>query len=179
VGSSPTAPRHNVFKRDGYQCMHCGKRPKELTIDHVLPQSRGGPDAWDNVVACCRPCNHRKGARTPEEARMPSIGRRLSRASPATCICWGSTPGPSGCRFCRAPRPADVCHAKLQELERLYARQARCRVACVGRSRTCTDPGRGRRSRATTRREAELHRHTLAIDGDQPLCHRPAQVAVG
>ena len=63
--------RHNVLKRDGYQCMYCGKRPKELTIDHVLPQSRGGPDAWDNVVTCCRPCNHRKGARTPEEARMP------------------------------------------------------------------------------------------------------------
>jgi 5-methylcytosine-specific restriction endonuclease McrA len=62
---------HNVFKRDGYQCMYCGKRPKQLTIDHVMPQSRGGTDTWDNVVASCRPCNHRKGARTPEEARMP------------------------------------------------------------------------------------------------------------
>jgi 5-methylcytosine-specific restriction endonuclease McrA len=63
--------RQNVFKRDGYRCMYCGKRPKQLTIDHVLPQSRGGTDAWENVVASCRSCNHRKGARTPEEARMP------------------------------------------------------------------------------------------------------------
>lgn len=62
--------RQNVFKRDGYQCMYCGSRPRQLTLDHVLPLSRGGADAWDNVVACCQKCNHKKGARTPEEAHM-------------------------------------------------------------------------------------------------------------
>ncbi len=62
--------RQNVFKRDLYTCQYCGSRPKQLTIDHVVPVSRGGRDRWDNVVTSCRPCNHRKGARTPEEARM-------------------------------------------------------------------------------------------------------------
>lgn len=63
--------RQNVFKRDGHQCMYCGKHPRELTIDHVIPTSKGGQDTWENTVTSCTPCNRRKGARTPEEARMP------------------------------------------------------------------------------------------------------------
>jgi 5-methylcytosine-specific restriction endonuclease McrA len=62
--------RQNIFKRDGHQCQYCGGRPKELTVDHVLPLSRGGRDWWDNVVAACTRCNHKKAARTPEEAHM-------------------------------------------------------------------------------------------------------------
>lgn len=69
--------RHNVFKRDLHVCQYCGTRPKELTIDHVIPLSRGGADSWTNVVACCRKCNHKKGARTPDEARMTLLHKPL------------------------------------------------------------------------------------------------------
>src|SRR6185437_9810753 len=63
--------RHNLFTRDSHQCQYCGKRPRFLTIDHVLPLSRGGKDGWLNAVAACVTCNHKKAARTPEEAKMP------------------------------------------------------------------------------------------------------------
>ncbi|HZB46452.1 MAG TPA: HNH endonuclease, partial [Pyrinomonadaceae bacterium] len=49
--------------------------PSELTLDHVLPRSRGGESTWDNLVACCKRCNHRKGSRTPEEAHMHLVRR--------------------------------------------------------------------------------------------------------
>lgn len=58
--------RRAVFGRDGHTCQYCGS-PAE-SIDHVLPRSRGGQHAWENVVACCRPCNIRKGDRLPTEA---------------------------------------------------------------------------------------------------------------
>jgi len=63
--------KRNIFVRDGYQCMYCGTRKKvKLTIDHVIPQSRGGKSNFDNCVASCRPCNLKKGRRTPNEAKM-------------------------------------------------------------------------------------------------------------
>lgn len=63
--------RHNVFLRDNHECAYCGKSMRSLTIDHVMPLSRGGRDEWTNVVASCFSCNHRKGPRTPQEAHMP------------------------------------------------------------------------------------------------------------
>ena len=63
--------KRNIFVRDGYKCMYCGTREKiKLTIDHVIPQSRGGKSTFDNCVASCRPCNNKKGHRTPNEAKM-------------------------------------------------------------------------------------------------------------
>jgi len=62
--------RRNVFRRDDHRCQYCGERVHDLTLDHVVPRSRGGPTSWENVVACCRPCNARKRDRTPEEAHM-------------------------------------------------------------------------------------------------------------
>lgn len=61
--------RKNVLRRDQNRCQYCGSRDR-LTIDHVLPKSRGGRDAWENLVAACVPCNNRKGNRTPDESRM-------------------------------------------------------------------------------------------------------------
>jgi CRISPR/Cas system Type II protein with McrA/HNH and RuvC-like nuclease domain len=61
--------RNRVFKRDGNQCVYCGAK-KELTIDHVIPKSRGGTNEWTNLVTCCSKCNLKKGDKTPEEARM-------------------------------------------------------------------------------------------------------------
>ncbi|MSQ27811.1 MAG: HNH endonuclease [Dehalococcoidia bacterium] len=62
--------RRELFQRDNYTCQYCGKLTRDLTIDHVVPRFRGGPHTWDNLVSACKACNHRKAARTPEEARM-------------------------------------------------------------------------------------------------------------
>ncbi len=65
--------RENVYIRDNYTCQYCHEvfQPKELTIDHVLPASQGGPKTWTNVVTACRHCNQTKANRTPEKAKMP------------------------------------------------------------------------------------------------------------
>jgi 5-methylcytosine-specific restriction endonuclease McrA len=57
--------RRGVLRRDEHRCAYCGGHA--ATVDHVLPRSRGGPDTWDNLVACCVRCNNLKGNRTPEE----------------------------------------------------------------------------------------------------------------
>ena len=62
--------RREVFRRDNYTCQYCGRRDGSLTVDHVLPRYQGGLHVWNNVVAACPPCNHRKGGRSPEEAHM-------------------------------------------------------------------------------------------------------------
>lgn len=64
--------RQNVFIRDGYACQYCGRTPPEveLSIDHVLPRSRGGRTSWENITTCCMACNREKGSRTPMEAGM-------------------------------------------------------------------------------------------------------------
>lgn len=60
--------RRAVFGRDGHRCQYCGAAAE--SIDHVLPRSRGGEHTWDNVVACCRRCNLRKGDRLPSEVGL-------------------------------------------------------------------------------------------------------------
>ena len=64
--------RRNVLLRDEMTCQYCGAmpHPRTLTLDHVVPRSRGGRTVWTNVVAACRVCNTKKGARTPAEAGM-------------------------------------------------------------------------------------------------------------
>lgn len=61
--------KKNVFRRDGHTCQYCGSAA-DLTIDHIVPLSKGGRGSWENVVCCCRKCNARKGNRLPEEAGM-------------------------------------------------------------------------------------------------------------
>ena len=62
--------RREVFARDRHTCQYCGQMGRDLTIDHVVPKHRGGRHEWENLVAACRGCNHRKGAKTVHEARM-------------------------------------------------------------------------------------------------------------
>ena len=62
--------RRNVLARDRFTCAYCGSRAKPITMDHVIPRSRGGKTDFDTCVACCRACNHKKGARLPREAGM-------------------------------------------------------------------------------------------------------------
>ncbi len=62
--------RRDVFTRDGNRCQYCLVVSNELTLDHILPRSRGGSNDWVNVVSACKRCNHRKAGRTPKEAGM-------------------------------------------------------------------------------------------------------------
>jgi 5-methylcytosine-specific restriction endonuclease McrA len=62
--------RKNILRRDGNRCQYCGTTKPPLTVDHVIPKSRGGTDTWENLVCACTKCNIRKGNRTPEEASM-------------------------------------------------------------------------------------------------------------
>lgn len=77
--------RREIFARDNGRCQYCGRPGNDLTLDHVIPRHRGGPHEWENLVAACRTCNHRKGGRTPVEARMTLL-REPSRpvATPAS-----------------------------------------------------------------------------------------------
>ena len=75
--------RREVFMRDRYTCLYCGKQPRELTLDHVVPRYRGGPHSWENVVSACIPCNHRKADHTPAEAGMRLLREpKAPRANP-------------------------------------------------------------------------------------------------
>jgi 5-methylcytosine-specific restriction endonuclease McrA len=62
--------RRNILHRDGHTCQYCGYAGDELTLDHVIPRSRGGGDSWENIVTACVRCNVKKGNRTPQEAHM-------------------------------------------------------------------------------------------------------------
>jgi 5-methylcytosine-specific restriction endonuclease McrA len=62
--------RRAIFARDRWTCQYCGRSRGTLTVDHVIPRSKGGSSAWDNIVTCCAPCNRRKGDRLPRQAAM-------------------------------------------------------------------------------------------------------------
>jgi 5-methylcytosine-specific restriction endonuclease McrA len=72
-----TLSRKNILIRDRNQCQYCGERfqPSELTLDHVHPRSKGGLSTWANLVACCGPCNRKKGDKTVEEAGLMLLHR--------------------------------------------------------------------------------------------------------
>jgi len=90
--------RKAVLARDAWTCQYCGHQANGLTVDHVIPRSRGGESDWENIVAACAPCNRRKGNRTPHEARMhptnrpkapgPTVFIRI--ASPRIPVAWES-----------------------------------------------------------------------------------------
>lgn len=67
---TPAPTRNNILMRDRYCCRYCGRTGGRLTLDHVMPRSRGGLSNWKNLVCACSECNLRKGNRTPEEAGM-------------------------------------------------------------------------------------------------------------
>lgn len=69
VWKVPPVNRREVLRRDKHTCQYCSST-KNLTLDHVIPRSKGGKHSWDNVVIACEPCNSRKGDRTPHEAGM-------------------------------------------------------------------------------------------------------------
>jgi 5-methylcytosine-specific restriction endonuclease McrA len=85
--------RKAVLARDGWTCQYCGSDRPSLTVDHVIPRSRGGESVWENIVASCAPCNRKKGNRLPHEIRMrnprppgPTVFIRI--AAPRTPAAW-------------------------------------------------------------------------------------------
>jgi 5-methylcytosine-specific restriction endonuclease McrA len=76
--------RRAVFARDDWTCQYCGSR-SNLTVDHVVPRSKGGSSSWDNIVASCAPCNRRKGNAMLRQSGM-QLRRRPSTPSPDVFI---------------------------------------------------------------------------------------------
>jgi len=76
--------RRAVFARDDWTCQYCGAR-SNLTVDHVVPRSKGGPSSWDNIVASCAPCNRRKGNSLLRQAGM-NLSRQPGTPSPHVFI---------------------------------------------------------------------------------------------
>jgi len=77
--------RQNLFRRDDFTCQYCGRTDVSLSIDHVIPKSRGGEESWENLITACKPCNTRKGNRTPSEAGM-SMLQKPARPSHITLM---------------------------------------------------------------------------------------------
>lgn len=73
--SSVSFSKKNILRRDNYTCQYCGDRNHPLTIDHIIPKSRGGKTSWANIVVACKPCNLNKGSRTAAEAGMKIINK--------------------------------------------------------------------------------------------------------
>jgi len=71
--------RTAVFRRDKYHCQYCGKHFKvsDLTIDHIIPSSKGGKTDWHNCTTACFACNNKKGDRTPDEAYMEMLSKPI------------------------------------------------------------------------------------------------------
>lgn len=82
VWKVPPVNRREVLRRDHHACQYCGSR-KHLTLDHVIPVSKGGQHTWDNVVTACSRCNQRKSDRTPLEAGMPLCSKPKAPVHPA------------------------------------------------------------------------------------------------
>ncbi|HIQ05966.1 MAG TPA: HNH endonuclease [Anaerolineae bacterium] len=93
--------RRTVLARDHYTCQYCGAMPGKalLTVDHVLPRSRGGETTWDNVVTACRRCNQRKGNRTPVEAGMQLRSRPRRPRYVALALLGESSPPESWSKY--------------------------------------------------------------------------------
>jgi 5-methylcytosine-specific restriction endonuclease McrA len=69
--------RKNILRRDGHKCQYCGLSGVTLTVDHIMPKSRGGEDSWENLVSACLRCNNVKGSQTPDEAQMALLRRPI------------------------------------------------------------------------------------------------------
>lgn len=81
VWKVPPVNRREVLRRDKHTCQYCGSK-KQLTLDHVIPRSKGGKHTWDNVVIACERCNSYKGDRTPQQAGMPLRTKPKAPAHP-------------------------------------------------------------------------------------------------
>ncbi|MCW6038567.1 HNH endonuclease [Spirulina subsalsa FACHB-351] len=91
VWKTPSVTRREVLRRDHHRCQYCGSH-KKLTLDHVIPRSKGGKHSWDNVVIACERCNGFKGDRTPQQAGMELRTQPKPPANPTLLFAnqfWG------------------------------------------------------------------------------------------
>ncbi len=89
--------RRALFARDGWRCVYCGTTGGRLTLDHVVPRSRGGDSVWENVVTSCAPCNLQKGNRLLEESGL-KLRRKPRAPAPVLFIRLAAPKIPSGWR---------------------------------------------------------------------------------
>lgn len=92
--------RQNILARDRHTCQYCGRRDREMTLDHVIPRSKGGRSTWENLVTACHKCNGRKGDQSLSESGMRLLSKpvrprnRMSflimkhRGNGVTYDCW-------------------------------------------------------------------------------------------
>jgi 5-methylcytosine-specific restriction endonuclease McrA len=94
--------KRNVIERDESVCQYCGTTEGRMTVDHVQPRSKGGPDTWENLVCCCRPCNSRKDShdlrragmelrRQPKEPSLVQMLRISTRGRNVMEMIWNGT----------------------------------------------------------------------------------------
>ena len=100
--------RRALFARDGWRCAYCGTTAGRLTLDHVVPRSRGGESVWENVVTACAPCNHRKGTGCSRRRAWSSTTCR-SRRPPC---CSSASPRRRSPRLAAVPRQLGLGHRR-------------------------------------------------------------------
>ena len=94
----PPVSRREVFRRDHHSCQYCGCLSKHLTLDHVIPRSKGGTHTWDNVVTACERCNSRKSDQLLHETRMVLRTKPKAPIHPAVAFAeqfWKEQQGPA------------------------------------------------------------------------------------
>jgi 5-methylcytosine-specific restriction endonuclease McrA len=94
-GQKVSLTKKNVLLRDDYTCQYCGiKGDRLMTVDHIVPRSKGGPSTWENLVCACMRCNNRKNNRTPEHSGMALRGKpRMPKYIPWIQIKRNTLPG--------------------------------------------------------------------------------------
>ena len=193
--------RRAVFARDRWTCQYCGHERGNLTVDHVIPRSKGGSSSWDNIVTCCAPCNRRKGDRLPRQANMvPGAASRARPAPPSSSTSrpraslrrgsstWWPPDGPlaprrpparpagsavpsSGAAGAAARHPRADPSARSRRREHPPARPAAGRAARPGRRRSPPRPPPAPRAGPPAPPRA---RAAAAVGAPAHACRRPA-----
>ena len=124
--------RRAVFARDQWTCQYCGQERGNLTVDHVIPRSKGGDSGWENIVACCAPCNRRKGDRLPRQANM--VPRTKPRAPGSTVFIHVAAPViPQGVGAVPLRRRPDVPAVDVERTRTRRSPRTTC-ARCAGGS---------------------------------------------
>ena len=141
--------RRAVLARDSWTCQYCGTKKSGLTVDHVIPRSRGGKSVWENIVAACASCNRRKGNRLPREIQMhpktDSQGPGPNHLHPS-----GKPPHPPGLAAVptgsslrpKGPHKLWTDPGQSRPDEALWRRSCCRRQSVSGRGRRCLPRGR-------------------------------------
>ena len=172
--------RRAVFARDGWTCQYCGSR-SNLTVDHVIPRSKGGPSSWENIVASCAPCNRRKGDHLPERANMHPR-RQPDGAEPARVHPRRQPDDPGGVAT-MAARDGRRGRRGLSETGRRPSRRPRCagrrRRPARGSSRAAAGEPVAGQPPARARRRARARAAPLGAPGLGGRRPRPDRRARG